>query len=521
LGGQETRRIFKDQYLAGKDFSVRIGHAEIGRILNLRENLDLKELLLTYAPHYQQLGWVLVGMKSPEGTPLALDLSQPTEQWSQQLADLEADQVRINIGIRTGQASNLLVLEVNQGEGALSLDQWGEWRSDCVAEMGGCREQHYYTLPAESQTPPSYFLAPQVMIYGEGGLVLAPPSQEPQAREPWRWRQPPWEAPPPPPRPAVWQFLKEYIPAALVKREVPPWPEIYRKIACHGSMLKALLVPPTSQDAYYQGILNTALGLGLKEPLLLVGLLWHAPHGEYRNDPDKLDYFQELVAQARSGQEEENSLKGLPAMLEEKAWPDQPANDPDTAYPAAKASMDIVGMLSGSGPTEPGLQEKEGSTASRFDQSVSGQFFQLLAGLGEKVIMESCRYDALLTGLSSKAGEIDNLVSQWEQYFAGSSPIPGEQGPRPAGNTVEFAWDAVINQNALKKQQIQEIQTAASDFLSQNPDLADDRHKVQMVIFCLKNYISINPDYAALPFREKLDRAGIMARGFFRMRSIS
>ena len=38
-----------------------------------------------------------------------------------------------------------------------------------------------------------------------------------------------------------------------------------------------------------------------------------------------------------------------------------------------------------------------------------------------------------------------------------------------------------------------------------------------MVVFCLKNYISLNPENAALPFREKLDRAGIMAREFFRM----
>jgi hypothetical protein len=504
--------------LAVKDFSVRVGHAEIGRILNMRENLDLKELLLTYAPHYQQLGWVLVGMKSPEGAPLELDFSQPTERWSQQLAALEADQVQINIGIRTGKASNLLVLEVNKGEGALSLDQWGEWRSECVAEMGGCREQHYYALPAGSQTPPSYFLAPQVLIYGEAGLVLAPPSLEPQAREPWHWLQPPWEAPPQPPKPAVWQFLREYIPAALVKREVPPWSEIYQRVAPHGSMLKALLEPAASQDEYYQGILSTALGLGLQEPWLLVGLLWHAPHGEYRNNPDKWDFFQELVAQARSRQEEENSITGLPATLAEKAWPDKPAADPETASPASQPSMDILEMLSGSGPTEPGLQEKEEPTPLRFDQSVSGQFFQLLAGLGEKVIMESCRYDALLTGLKSKAGEIDNLVSQWEQYFASSAPVPGSPGQKPSGNTVEFGWDAVINQNAIKKQQIQEIQTAASDFLNQNPDLADDRGKVQMVIFCLKNYISINPEYAALPFREKLDRAGIMARGFFRMR---
>ena len=257
--------------MAAKDFSVRVGQEEIGRIFSLKENLDLKDLLVTYAPHYQKLGWVLVGMKSPEGSPLELDLSRPVELWSKQLSEMGADQGQVNIGIRTGKASNLLVLEVNKGEGALSLDQCGEWRAACVAEMGGCREQHYYALPPEVQTPPSFFLAPQVLIYGEGGLVLVPPSLEPQAREPWRWLQPPWEAPPQPPKPAVWQFLKEFIPAAMVTPEVQSWKDIYQMIAPHGSLLKALLVPPGSQAEYYQGIINTALGLGFRDPALLFG----------------------------------------------------------------------------------------------------------------------------------------------------------------------------------------------------------------------------------------------------------
>jgi hypothetical protein len=504
--------------LAHKELSVRIGQEEMGRILNLKENLDLMELVVTYAPHYQQLGWVLVGMKSPEGTPLDLDLSQPTELWSQQFSDFGADQAQINIGIRTGKASNLLVLEVNRGEGALSLDQWGEWRAACVAEMGGSREQHYYALSSEAQAPPSFFLAPQVLIYGEGGLVLVPPSLEPQAREPWRWLQPPWETPPQPPQPAVWQFLQEYIPAAMVKPEVQSWAEIYRIIAAHGPMLKALLVPPTSQDEYYQGILSTALGLGLKDPALLLGLLWHAPHGEARNNPDKWGYFRELVEQTRARQGGKDSGPGLPARMDERAWPDKPARDADPASPATQPTLKVLDMFSCPGPTDPGPQEKEGASAPRFDQSVSGQFFQLLAGLGEKVIMESCRYEATLTGLRHQAGEIDNLVSQWEQHFAGSSPSPPEQGQKPGGTTVEFNWDAIVGQNSYQKQQIQEIQAAAGDFLNQNPDLASDRHKVQMVVFCLKNYVSINPENAALPFREKLDRAGIMAREFFLMR---
>ena len=91
-------------------------------------------------------------------------------------------------------------------------------------------------------------------------------------------------------------------------------------------------------------------------------------------------------------------------------------------------------MFSGPGPADPGRQEREAASAPHFDQSVSGQFFQLLAGLGEKVIMESCRYEAMLTGVRHQAGEIDNLVSQWEQYFAGSSPNPPSQGAKAHGN---------------------------------------------------------------------------------------
>jgi hypothetical protein len=52
------------------------------------------------------------------------------------------------------------------------------------------------------------------------------------------------------------------------------------------------------------------------------------------------------------------------------------------------------------------------------------------------------------------------------------------------------------------------------DFLSKNPDLAEDQDKVQMVLFCLKNYVSINPDFAGLSFRDKLDTAGQMAGSF-------
>jgi hypothetical protein len=224
-----------------------------------------------------------------------------------------------------------------------------------------------------------------------------------------------------------------------------------------------------------------------------------------------------LVAKARGRQEGGASVPGLPARIEGGAWPDKPASNLETISPATRPTKDALDMLSCPGSTDPGTQEREAGSTPYFDQSVSAQFFQLLAGLGEKVIMESCRYEAMVTGVRHQAGEIDNLVSQWEQYFAGSSPSPHEQGQKPTGATVEFNWDAITGKSSDKNQQIQAIQAAAGDFLNQNPDLAGDRHKVQMVVFCLKNYVSLNPENAALPFREKLDRAGIMAREFFRV----
>ena len=367
-----------------KDFSVRVGKEEIGRIFNLKENLDLKDLLVTYAPHYQEMGWVLVGIKSPEGTPLELDLRQPAESWTQQLSEMGVDQGQINIGIRTSKASNLLVLEVNKGEGALSLDQWGDWRSDCVAEMGGCREQHYYALPLEAQAPPSFFLAPQVLIYGEGGLLLVPPSLEPQAREPWRWLRPPWESPPLPPKPAVWQFLKEYIPAALVQPEVLSWEEIYRMIAPHSGLMQALLMPAASQEAYYQGILNTALGLGFKDPAVLFGLLWHAPLGEARQNPDKRDYLQTLADTALGLKTGGAPPPGLPARMSGGTWPDKLAVNLSTGSPAAQPAR-ARARLSG----------RRGHVAPRHRQARGGGgggpgWFGLRRGTGQAWLWSDC-----------------------------------------------------------------------------------------------------------------------------------
>jgi hypothetical protein len=489
--------------ISAEDLTVNLGQDEVCRILDLKQNLTYSGVVEQCLSHYLQLGWSLVAMDARDGSDLGIDFSKHQGIWAAELADLGLQGIQINLGVRTGRPSQLIVLEVNKGEGALSLDQQGDWRAECVAAVGDCWEQHYYVLPAEGPFPASFFQAPQVLIYGDGGLALVPPSLEAQAREPWRWLQPPWEKPPHYPKPAVWQFLKKYLPSQQSIPEVPTWAEIYRLISPHDMLLKTLLVPAGSPEDYCQGILNAALGLGLKEPAILLGLLWHAPHLDWRNRPARWEYLKELVAGAL---EKAGEMAQLPDL-------------PGRAGPFEGISL---GTLPAMGPSEAGLsgvwKEAENSPP-RFEQSVSGQFFQLLAGLGEKVIMESCRYEAILSGLGARAGELENLVAEWERCFSPTMPAGQNPGPPKSElSPIEFDWTSVINHQAVRKQQIQEVQAAARDFLEKNPDVAADRNKVQMVLFCLKNYVSINPEWAGMPFREKLERAGLMARGFLKER---
>ncbi|HEY9072782.1 MAG TPA: hypothetical protein VIN67_01510, partial [Desulfobaccales bacterium] len=93
---------------------------------------------------------------------------------------------------------------------------------------------------------------------------------------------------------------------------------------------------------------------------------------------------------------------------------------------------------------------------------------------------------------------------------------PGESksSPRPMGERNPMELLAAFTPSPRKNKILQEVKAMVQDFLNDNPDLAGDQGKIQMVLFCLKNYISINPDYAGLPFRDKLEKAGQMARSF-------
>ncbi len=514
--------------MASKDFSVRIGQDEIAHILNRKENLDHHGQLWGYVSRYRALGWDLA-IVTTQGADLDLDLEQPEELWWKQLADLGLDGAQLNLAIRTGRPSRLLVLEVNKGSGAPSPDLLGDWRAQCVAELGNCREQHYYFLPPESQEPPSFFLAQEVLIYGAEGLILAPPSLEPEAGETWRWLMPPWESPLQAPKPAVWQFLREHLaPSIGWTPEVTAWDEIYPVIAIHEPVLKALLVPPTSLDIYYRDLLQAAMAVGLRDHRFLLGLMWHASHGDARSNGNRWIDLQNLLAG------ENLEAAGSPPGTDRgagdgsspgRSWPDrapglEPSAPPLVALESPNPTL-TVGEL-----TRQLLSDLECEPSQRrFDKSVSGQFFQLLAALGERVIVEACRQEGVQYEKGEQATGLERLVTEIEHYlisFSGGADNP-KTATSPAGDSAsgDPPWVAGIIPTRRKTRKLQEVKAMVRDFLNKNPELAEDESEVQMVLFCLKNYVSINPEFASLSFRDKLEKAGQMARSFLDQQAVA
>ena len=339
--------------MGSKDFNVRIGQDEIGHILDRKENLDHHGQLWEYMSRYQALGWDMALITS-QGADLDLDLQQPQEVWWKQLTDLGLEGVQVNLAVRTGRNSRLLVLEVNKGGGTLSLDLLGDWRAQCVAELGNCREQHYYYLPPDTQMPPSHFLAREVLIYSEGGLVLTPPSIEPEGRDPWRWLTSPWENPPQAPKPAVWQFLREQAsPGAPRTQEMPGWEEIYRAIAPFDGLFKVLMAPPVDMDKYYRDIIQAARVLGLGDPQPLLGLLWHAPHGDARTNTDRWQYLQKLLAG--------DNLKPTGAACRPRTVGRRRLERPRLGAPCPGGAHSFPGADPGGGGTDPATAGRGGT----------------------------------------------------------------------------------------------------------------------------------------------------------------
>lgn len=300
------------------DRRVRIHQEEMERLLNLKSILDHKEEVLSYAKKYQKLGWVLEALNAQDGTNLEVDFGESSEIWIKRLWGPGLMGPKIKLGVSTGKSSQLMVLEVTKGRGESILDQNGEWRAECRAALGDGLEQHFYAWrPSSPLDSPSTWASSEIRWFGEGQMVLVPPSFEPEIPEVWRWLCPPWEKPPQYPSQALWRFLHQHIsrePQAGPEVSLS-WQEIYCLVSPYEPLLQALSASPASVENYYQGILEAAGEVGIKTPEVLLSLLWHAPRGNARQHPEIWDNLQKMVAQVRDDPGQVSSRGNVPFEL--------------------------------------------------------------------------------------------------------------------------------------------------------------------------------------------------------------
>lgn len=392
----------------------KIQEKEFCRILELRKNLQFCDVLIKHLSHYLSLGWHPAVVNSQSQVHQMINFQEPKETWSEKLIELGLDGVEINVGVRTGSASGLLILEVPK-QGRLLPFRREDWSSDCVAEAGVHLEQHYYELPKGWRLPSSFFLEPfEVKVFGEGDLVLAPPSLEPRTQANWRWLKPLWDSALSQPPPILRKIIKVAAPdpdSSLPAPVIPAWEEIYPAIAPRPIVLQALMSPAPSPESYYQRLLEAALAGGLQEPQLLLGLLWHAPLGDARERPQGWEYLQQLLNreglagelseerphddganQAAAARSQIQAISGEPRRLVDSRHGSQQVGGDD----GSRASSGHTAMVPDwRGEEQPSTKQKPSSP--RQGKGEFGDSWQeLFRASQENLIIEPHRYEAMI-----------------------------------------------------------------------------------------------------------------------------
>ncbi len=406
---------------------VRMGSQEIDHINQARKGLADVTVLAQYAILYKNLGWSPVALDAHSGTCLQVDFDQPHSTWLNLLMDLTLKNTRVSLAIRLEPDSQLFALMVNPAFGEEFLDSLGGWRSPCMARIGDIWENHFMVLPQTWCFSPGHDHddgdAP-LSVVGPGRVVTVPPSGDPSSQEAWRWLQHPWEQPPGQPIPGLLLLLEEggYISrrSPLSEGDLPTWDEIFPFI-CHSSkLLQALLASVANSEFYYRTILSEALQAGFRDPRMLQGLLWHAPHGEMRQDPEGLHKLSHWAAEIQKLLSAGALNTGDCSPGRESCLPGPPHGD---STPGAETLA-------------PGLRSGSATPSSP----------------------ENLRHE--LNFLASLASRLEQQVDELERQHIFS---PAETGNRVAQNLTPQQNDG----------DSQELRRVLEKFLSKNPDLLD------------------------------------------------
>lgn len=277
---------------------VKLAKGEIDHILKLKASFNHSGTLLGHAIKYLNLGWALVAIDAETGNDLGIDF-EDLNNYIKRLEDPNVDTAKMNLAVNTGSLSKLLVLEVANAEESSRLDEWGAWRSQCVANLEAGLEKHFYLLSPEFQSFPT-----NMHFYAEGATTLLPPSLDPFTQERWRWQHPPWESAPSPLPISILHYLhslQEPAAAGPDRGDQPriSWRELYCLISPFEAVLQAFAHGEASREDYYEKLVRAAVEAGLTDSDLLLALLWHAPLGDARRRPEGWVYLQKLVSQVQ------------------------------------------------------------------------------------------------------------------------------------------------------------------------------------------------------------------------------
>jgi hypothetical protein len=341
------------------------------------------------------------------------------------------------------------------------------------------------------------------MVYGEEGLAPLPPSLDVQSRECWRWLNPPWENPPAAAPPGLLAFLQQprLTGGEAENGEIPSWEEIYRHITPHEALLKALLAPCRSPEDYYDNLLREALDSGFRDLGFLLGLLWRAPQGDVERNPDRRAQLRRLVNKARPAPAD--ASEGFPPPVHEQEGSENIVPLSRSRYEVILADLRMLRqkaaeleavLLDWNQNLTAGLHRAPGSSpgaAVNLENQTGASF-------------EDCRRAENLLGF---------LHDQPVQGKPGLSPSGSEGQPEIDQDDFRFHYTE-LPLKAAPDCSDETLKAMVSTCLQNNPDLAQDPVKLQMVQYCFKNYVNINPDLSDLSIMERLERASQMAREF-------
>jgi hypothetical protein len=283
---------------------------------------------------------------------------------------------------------------------------------------------------------------------------------------------------------------------------VPPWQEIYRQVSPCAALLQALLAPAGSPEEYYDNLLKTALQEGFKDPSLLLGLLWHAPHGDALQRPERWDYLLDLVAAVL---QEQSGGKAAFALAESQARSGERVVIERHRYEAILLEL-----------------QRLSARAAELEQQVA-EWGQSLAPecvpRDEQPVTTFDQMDSHPLGFLHDWTDLEHQVSALVEKFLPDAELPEDQesllesfSAYQAGSFQDLG--EAIKKQTQQSQQVDEVDSAIQTCLEENPDLADDQRKVEMLYYCLKNYVNFHPDLMGLPIQERVAEASRMARDF-------